>query len=51
MIIDQTDNTAMIFYLENKHYGKPQFYNEEDILKTPILKGLKIPLKEVFNFK
>lgn len=49
-IVQSINNTVMVFKLkENKEYGKPDMYTEEDKIKVGIFDELVIDLKEVFK--
>lgn len=49
-IVHPNDKTVMVFTLgDNKSYGKPKIYTEEDKLTVGIFEELVIDLKEVFR--
>ena len=49
-IVQSINNTVMVFNLkENKEYGKPDMYTEDDKIKVGIFDELIIDLKEVFR--
>lgn len=49
-IVDPTDKTVMVFKLgENKEYGKPDMYGDEDPINVGVFEDLTIDLKAVFQ--
>ncbi|MHB8368562.1 MAG: Uma2 family endonuclease [Leptospirales bacterium] len=49
-IVDPATNTIQVFRLADGHYPAPQELGNTDVLSTPFLPGLSIPLSEVFPF-
>ncbi|MHB8368560.1 MAG: Uma2 family endonuclease [Leptospirales bacterium] len=49
-IVDPATNTIQVFRLADGHYPAPLELGNTDVLSTPFLPGLSIPLSEVFPF-
>jgi len=49
-IVDPATNTIQVFRLAAGHYPAPLELGNTDVLSTPFLPGLSIPLSEVFPF-
>ena len=49
-IVDPATNTIQVFRLADGHYPAPLELGNADVLSTPFLPGLSIPLSEVFPF-
>jgi len=50
LIVDPATNTIQVFRLDDRHYPAPLELGNTDVLSTPFLPGLSIPLAEVFPF-
>jgi Uma2 family endonuclease len=48
-IVHPVDKTVMVFTLEEKKYGRPEIYSEEDQVKARVLDDLIVNLKEAFK--
>jgi Uma2 family endonuclease len=50
-IIEPDDKLVSVFKLgENKRYGRPEIYADNDIIKVEMFPGLEIDLKPVFEY-
>ncbi len=48
-IIDPDDESVMIYKSRKGKYDRGKRYIEDDIITTPLIKGLEVPLKEIFK--
>lgn len=50
-IVEPEGKVINVFKLgENKRYGRPENYSEEDLINVGMFEGLTIDLRTIFNF-
>ena len=50
-IVNPDAKYIMIYRYEGAGYNKPEYYKDKDIIKSRVLKGLEIPLNEIFQYR